>query len=91
MPKAKYNFIDAQQMHRENPRTFGVPEPDELRSVKAGSVVKVCHNNERFWVTVTAVKGKKVKGRVDNDLICEQPFGYGDEVEFTKDNIYCIW
>ena len=85
-------FTDAQEMHQNNPDTFDAPTKEELAAVRKGDSVKVCHNNERFWVTVTRVSKKGViTGLVDNDLVCVQPFGYGNRVVFETRHIYSIW
>lgn len=87
----KHKFVNAQQMHQDHPDTFEVPSDKELAGVKEGSIVKVCHNDERFWTVVKAVDGEKVTAEVNNCLIGDQPFDLGDEIEFKKENIYCIW
>jgi len=85
-------FVDAQDMARQYPDTFGVPTNEELAGIKSGDSVKVSHNNERFWVTVTRISKKGViTGRVDNDLICVQPFKYKDRIVFETRHVYSIW
>jgi hypothetical protein len=48
----KTEFVDAQQMHIENPSTFEAPSKEELDNLKKGDSVKVCAAGERFWCTV---------------------------------------
>ena len=88
---AKHKFVDAQQKNKEHPDTFEVPDRSELDSIKKGSIVKVARNNERFWTSVVSVDGDKITATVDNDLICEQPFNYGDIIKFEKRHIHCVW
>jgi hypothetical protein len=86
-----YTFTDAQEMAKLYPDTFQAPLKKDLAKIKKGSIVKVSHNNERFWTIVKSVKGNKVTAKVDNDLICEQPFKCGDTIKFEKKHIYSIW
>jgi uncharacterized protein YegJ (DUF2314 family) len=85
------NFIDAQEMHKRNPKTFEVPTPDEIKNLKQGDLVKVCENNERFWVTIIKLEDEKIVGRIDNDLVFRHEFGYGDTINFEKRHIYSIY
>ena len=89
-------FIDAQQMKVEYPYTFGAPTKQNLNKLKEGSLVKVCHNNERFWTKIQKIEKNKtlsfndnITAIVDNDLICEQPFKLGDTIQFEKRHILC--
>lgn len=87
-------FIDAQEMARMHPDTFGAPSADELGRIDVGDSVKVCADNvERFWVTVTELNGDCLAGIVDNNLICTDQHGlkFGDIVKFKKCNIYSIY
>lgn len=86
-------FVNAQEMHRENPDRFEVPSTEELKSIKAGHYVKVATGNERFWVHVTEVTRDSIKGKVNNDLMNTDIHGLKacDDVEFTTDNIYDIY
>lgn len=86
-----FNFVDAEQMNRRNPSCFELPDPKKINSLKPGHYVKVCHNNERFWVIVKEVEGNKIKGIINNDLIMEQPFKCDDEIEFEKRHIYNVF
>lgn len=84
-------FVNAQEMHKKYPDTFEAPTKKEMDAQKVGNSVKVCHNDERFWVTITAIKGNTIKGTVDNDLYRSHPFKYGDIIEFKKYNIFHIY
>jgi hypothetical protein len=85
-----FNFVDAVKMHELHPYTFELPLPDKMRALKPGHYVKICHNEERFWVIVKEINNDKIKGIVNNDLIREQPFKCDDEIEFEKRHIYNI-
>lgn len=80
-------FLDAQQMNKENPDTFWAPNQEELDSLEPGLYVKICENKERFWVHLTEVDGDKLAGRIDNDLVFEHSFKCDDEITFEKKNV----
>ena len=86
-----YEFVDAQQMAKDYPDTFEAPTEKELKNLKVGQYVKVSHNGERFWVEVVKVGiTDRMTGRIDNDLVCEQPFECDDVINFRKCHIYNI-
>jgi uncharacterized protein YegJ (DUF2314 family) len=87
----KPELINAQEMHRNHPGTFDVPEPDEIAAVGQGVHVKVCDGGERFWVKVVSRDGDTMVGTVANNLIGGQDYDYGDEIEFKTENIYDIY
>jgi len=68
----KWKIIDAQEMHRQHPDTFGGPTPAELDLIEVGDIVKIGFagpdGGERFWVEVLGFKGSGFSGRVDNEL-----------------------
>lgn len=80
-------FIDAQQMHIDNPDTFWAPSQEELDALQGGHYVKICENQERFWVELEEVDGDKLTGRVDNDLVNSHSFKYNDKISFEKKNV----
>ena len=84
-----FDFVNAQQMARENPETFEAPSKTELDNIKPGQPVKVSLNKERFWVLVTKVDGDNITGTIDNNLL-RNNLKYGDIVTFTKDNVFAI-
>jgi len=83
-------FIDAQQMHKDNPDTFWAPNQEELDALRPGQYVKICENRERFWVELEEVDGEKLVGRIDNDLVMEHSFKYNDIIKFEKKNVMGI-
>jgi len=46
-------------------------------------------NAERLWIDVTNVEGKYYKGKTDNDPLYVDA-KYGDEISFTRSNIFDI-
>lgn len=84
-------LVDAEMMAAEHPLTFSRPTAAELDAIRAGHIVKVCDNKERFWVVVTAVDGDKVTGIIDNDLVFARSYGLKTPITFHKRNIYSIF
>ena len=80
-------FIDAQ---KKRSSTFWAPGTKELEDLKVGHFVKVCDNEERFWIEITKINKDKLEGRVDNDLVYTHPFKCDDIVKFEKRHIYDI-
>jgi hypothetical protein len=86
-----HKFTNAQKMHEKHPDTFEVPSKEELNVITLGESVKISHENERFWVTVTGIDKNTITGTVDNDLFCKHPFQLGDTISFKKHHIYCLY
>lgn len=86
-----HDFVDAQQMHKDNPTTFDAPSQQELDDLKVEDTVKLSLNCERFWVEITAINGETLKGRIANDLVFDQPFKCDDIIKFRKNHIYNIY
>ena len=86
-------FIDAQQMHKEHPKTFYAPSEEELSKIDIGTFVKVCVGMERFWTEVVKIEGSKISALVGNDLAYTDQHGLslGDYLTFDKKNIYQIF
>jgi hypothetical protein len=91
-------LTNAQEMARQNPETFTIPDTQNLT---VGCYVKVCVQfedqgnlcqGERFWVKLTAVKGDILEGVIINKLIAPHLHGLneGDEIKFHVINIYAI-
>ena len=63
----------------------------ETYEIRVSDFIKIVHNRERFWVSVTELPAPHedlFRGIVDNDLLLEHGFGYGDEIEFHS-SIIC--
>ena len=50
-------------------------------------LVKIVRNGERFWVNNVRTLDGVLIGEVDNQLVSDQPFNYGDTIELTEDEI----
>lgn len=82
-------LIDAQKMHALHPATFWAPSRSALDSISVGDAVKICRNNERFWVCVTEVSDEVITGTVDN-LLCNNRFSVGRVVKLSPSNVFDI-
>lgn len=97
MLNADVALIDGVARNARNPRTFEVPDYDEIGRVHRGDSVKIGLEapgvaGERFWVTVTDIQDRSFKGVVDNDLLHPYRWGvnYGDEIEFEDRHVLSI-
>jgi hypothetical protein len=84
----KINLLDAQAMHRLYPSTFDVPSDAELDTIKIGDIVKICDGSERFWVIIILIEDGKLVGAINNVLVGDKPYKFGDLIEFEKKNVY---
>jgi hypothetical protein len=80
-------FLNAQLQSKKHPDTFRVPNQYDLDLISKNDYVKICDNNERFWVQITNVDKEKLTGRVDNDLVNEHSFKCDDIIDFEKRNV----
>ena len=72
------SFINAQQMHKENPESFYAPDETELENLNPNDFVKIgvrifdkeCSCDcERFWLEVIRIEDGVIHARVDNQLV----------------------
>jgi Uncharacterized protein conserved in bacteria (DUF2314) len=82
--------------NRENPATFWIPSEEERDAVVPGMEVKLTFElrdgwGERMWVTVTALKGRKLIGKLDNTPLGIPRLLAGDEIKFKREHIIDIW
>jgi len=85
-----HNFINAQEMAKKYPDTFEAPSMEELAQIKQNDFIKVCLNDERFWVKVIEADEDEIRGEVDNHLFESQPFNIGDIIACKKEHVYAI-
>lgn len=99
-----YLLDDADALHRESPRTFGVPRLSERSTLRVGQLVKLIFRDpdppkdgfgaERMWVEVTAVEGdgpaRRYRGRLDNDPR-QLRLRAGDEIAFEPRHVASIY
>lgn len=82
-------MVNAQRLARLHPDTFEVPAYWELQLLKVGDDIKVCSNNERFWVRITGIIGKTITGIVSNNLWFNE-LKFGDVIEVRFSNVFDI-
>jgi len=63
------------------------PSQSELELIRPFCNVKVFENYEIFWVIVLSVSGDDIAGVVDNHLLKEHRFGYGDTIWLKKSDV----
>lgn len=86
-----HNFVNAQQMAKEHPKTFGAPTIEELNNIKQDDHVKLCHMSERFWVKVIEFHEDEIIGEINNNLMDYQPFNLESIIAFKREHIYSIY
>lgn len=84
-------LVNAAEMAREYPETFHRPSKQELNHIRPKDLVKVSDDRERFWVQVTKRDGDTLVGEVNNALVFQTEYNYGDLIRFGTDNIYEIF
>jgi hypothetical protein len=50
-------------------RKIKAPSPLALGRLRPGDCVKICRNEERFWIFLTKVDGTVLEGTVNNHLV----------------------
>lgn len=83
-------FIDAQAMARERPKTFDTPTQQTIKNLLPGDFVKVCAAGERFWVKLQTIDGSTLRGSVSNDLVLCHGLNHGDNVTLEARHIYAV-
>ena len=61
-----------------------------LERLTVGNSAKIHNGGELFFVIVVAVDGDRVAGRVDNVLVFERPYDYGNWVEFSRQHVWFV-
>jgi len=84
------DWVDAQQMAKDNPDTFEAPSDEELAAIEIGWTVKVCNGRERFWTEVVEKGEGYLLVKVDNMLVYRRGYNLGDILKIEKRNIYEI-
>ena len=86
------SFVDALEMHLQNPKTFEIPSSSDVNEIKPGWFVKVClvepgECGERFWCKVTKVNKKQetLYAEIDNHLVFyDYPVGTKVKINFSQ-------
>jgi len=75
------DFINAVERNKQNPDTFQIPSEEQLDKMEPGFHIKIGHSEERFWAEVSSIEDSgSIYAIVDNDLVFEHPFKYGDKI-----------
>jgi len=86
---AMIEFSNAQELQRQYPETFQVPDKTALSRIMPGDIVKVSALNERFWTKVITIENGIITASMENDLSIEE-LQFGDIIIFNTDSIYDI-
>jgi hypothetical protein len=89
-PMALTGLTDAQAMARKHPATFSVPSDNDLEAIGDGTLVKICRNDERFWVQVVAFTAEWLTGEVRNELGSNPDLPLGALINFRRKNVFQI-
>lgn len=92
----RWNLGSGVRRNREHPDSFYIPSEEEWNAVVAGVDVKLMFEmrdgwGERMWVTVTAVKRRKLIGRLNNLPLGIPRLIAGDKIKFRRDHVIDIW
>jgi hypothetical protein len=81
------NWLNAYEMNERNPETFHIPN---LIGLIPGCLIKISNGDERFFVHVLYISKSYIIGQVNNILIYNKGYNYGDFIKFRKENILQI-
>jgi hypothetical protein len=86
------DLVDAEAMARDNPQTFIVPEAARLDAVRPGWYLRVCRNNERFWVIVNRIQNGAFVGGIANRLVFADnlSFNMGTVIRVERRHVYAV-
>jgi hypothetical protein len=89
----KIELVNGISQNRKYPNSFKMPSLDVKSKLKVGDLVKVSDElyNERFWVEILEfVSEELIIGRIDNELIMEQPYTLNHKIFLSLENIIDI-
>jgi uncharacterized protein DUF2314 len=91
----RWHLDSGVRRNREHPDTFWIPSEEERSAVAPGMEVKLAFDmrdgwEERMWVTVVAVKGRKLIGKLDSIPVGIPRLLAGDEIKFKREHIIDI-
>jgi hypothetical protein len=81
-------FVNAEEMHKKHPDTFGIPE--SRFGLQPGDFAKVCCNGERFWAKILNVDDGIYSASVANPLLApkNRRLKFGSIIAIAPCNIY---
>lgn len=85
-------LVNADEMARQHPKTFTVPDDAARQALTIGDFVKVSIYGERIWIEVTQINEGLITGKVNSQPIRANLHGFkeGSLVEFCFANIFQI-
>lgn len=96
----KYTLDDGEEIHREAPETFWIPNAAERGSLQPGQIVKLVFrieldddevHVERMWVQVKERNAAGYVGELDNDPYCTTELRAGAVVLFEPRHVIDIY
>lgn len=94
-----YTLDDGEQIHREAPATFWLPDAADRSALRPGQIVKLIFrieledtvHVERMWVRVTGREGGIYAGELDNGPYCTTELRSGAQVRFEPRHVIDIY
>jgi hypothetical protein len=78
------NWLNAYEMNKRNPETFHIPN---LTALVPGCLIRISNGDERFYVHVLYMSKSYIIGQVNNFLIYDKGYNYGDFIKFKRENV----
>ena len=94
-----FTLDDGEELHKQFPDTFEIPEKDLRQNLKKGNIVKLVFlikdktnsQTERMWVIVDEVKENGYSGTLNNDPYCTDKIKSGLKVNFEAKHVISIY
>ena len=94
----RYSLDDGEELHREAPESFCIPDAGQRRALAPGQCVKLVFrieleddvHVERMWVIVRAGDAQGYRGILDNDPYCTPELRAGTPVLFEPRHVIDI-
>jgi uncharacterized protein YegJ (DUF2314 family) len=95
----RYTLDDGEEIHRDAPETFWIPEAAERNALRPGQIVKLIFrielgdevHVERMWVQVKGRDAQGYLGGLDNDPYCTTELRSGEAVHFEPRHVIQIY
>ena len=97
----RYEIDDPHAIAADAPYTYFLPSENEVLALAPGDQVKLVFRSippgpkfeaERMWVTITAIEGDRIAGKLDNIPLDMPQFRLGDPVSFRRSGVIdVIW
>ena len=97
--EVSFTLDDGEELHRQFPDTFEIPEKSLRQNLKKGNIVKLVFlikdetnsQTERMWVIVDEVKKNGYSGTLNNDPYCTDKIKSGLKVNFEAKHVISIY